>query len=96
MTASLETLVVAAYVFADAMPIPRPGPPGKTTDSELVALADRLDDLGQPVSAAGILGVHRLLTQPDSVLYTRPSFDKQPRDVGAELGATIDRLEVHR
>jgi hypothetical protein len=39
MTASLETLVVAAYVFADALWIPRPGPVGKITDEELIALA---------------------------------------------------------
>jgi hypothetical protein len=39
MTASLETLVVAAYVFATSVAIPRPGPPGKVTDHELIALA---------------------------------------------------------
>ncbi len=39
MTASLETLVIAAYVFADSLPIPRSGPAGKTTDSELIALS---------------------------------------------------------
>jgi hypothetical protein len=39
MTASLETLVVAAYVFACSLSIPRPGPAGKITDQELVALA---------------------------------------------------------
>ena len=39
MTASLETLVVAAYVFADSLAIPRPGPAGKVTDPELIALA---------------------------------------------------------
>jgi hypothetical protein len=39
MTASLETLVIAAYVFADSLPIPRSGPPGKATDQELIALA---------------------------------------------------------
>jgi hypothetical protein len=64
--------------------------------SELIALADRLDDFERPVSAAGILGVHRLLTEPGSVLYSRPSFDKQPRDIGAELGAILDGLEVSR
>jgi hypothetical protein len=64
--------------------------------SELIALADRLDDFERPVSAAGILGVHRLLTEPGSVLYSRPSFDKQPRDIGAELGAILDGLEVCR
>lgn len=39
MCASLETLVVAAYVFACSLRIPRPGPPGKVTDQELIALA---------------------------------------------------------
>jgi len=39
MCASLETLVIAAYVFADSLRISRPGPPGNTTDAELVALA---------------------------------------------------------
>jgi hypothetical protein len=39
MTASLETLVVAAYVFATSLWIPRPGPEGKVTDQELIALA---------------------------------------------------------
>jgi hypothetical protein len=39
MTASLETLVVAAYVFADSLSIPRAGPAGKITDKELIALA---------------------------------------------------------
>ncbi len=39
MDASLETLVVAAYVFACSLPIPRPGPAGSVTDQELIALA---------------------------------------------------------
>ena len=39
MTAELETLVVAAYVFATSLPIPRPGPRGLITDQELIALA---------------------------------------------------------
>jgi hypothetical protein len=39
MTAELETLVVAAYVFAASLPIPRPGPQGLITDQELIALA---------------------------------------------------------
>jgi Transposase DDE domain len=39
MTASLETLVIAAYIFADGAAIPRPGPRGKITDAELIALA---------------------------------------------------------
>jgi hypothetical protein len=39
MCASLETLVVAAYVLADSFSFPRPGPAGKTNDQELIALA---------------------------------------------------------
>ncbi len=39
MTACLETLVVAAYVFATSVSIPRPGPEGLITDHELIALA---------------------------------------------------------
>jgi hypothetical protein len=39
MTATLETLVVAAYIFADGVAIPRPGPKGKASDAELIALA---------------------------------------------------------
>jgi hypothetical protein len=64
--------------------------------SELIALADRLHDHGQPVSAAGILAVRRLLTEPDSVLYARPLFAERSRDIGAELGAILDGLEVCR
>jgi hypothetical protein len=39
MSASLETLVIAAYVFATTLPYCRSGPQGKATDAELVALA---------------------------------------------------------
>jgi hypothetical protein len=39
MCASLETLVIAAYVFATSLSIPRPGPEGKVSDHELIALA---------------------------------------------------------
>lgn len=48
MTASLETLVVAAYMFADGVVIPRPGPSGKTTDAELIALAVAQAAMGIP------------------------------------------------
>jgi len=39
MDASLETLVIAGYVFAASLSIPRPGPQGLVTDHELIALA---------------------------------------------------------
>jgi hypothetical protein len=48
MTASLETLVIAAYVFADSIPIPRPGPEGKIADPELIALAVAQASMGEP------------------------------------------------
>jgi hypothetical protein len=48
MTASLETLVVAAYIFADGVSIPRPGPHGKITDAELIALGVAQASMGIP------------------------------------------------
>jgi hypothetical protein len=39
MDASLETLVIAGYVFATSLSIPRPGPEGLVSDQELIALA---------------------------------------------------------
>ena len=49
MDASLETLVVAAYVFATSLSIPRPGPAGLVTDAELIALAVAAGDHGPRV-----------------------------------------------
>jgi hypothetical protein len=60
--------------------------------AELTALADRLDDLDRPVSLSGMHAVRRLLTDPDGVLYARPFVG----DIGQELAAFTDRLEVHR
>jgi hypothetical protein len=37
--ASLDTLVVAGYVFACSLSIPRPGPEGLVTNQDLIALA---------------------------------------------------------
>ena len=48
MTASLETLVVTAYLFADEQAVPRPGPKGEITDAELVALAVAQASIGVP------------------------------------------------
>jgi Transposase DDE domain len=76
MTASLETLVVAAYVFAQSLSIPRPGPAGKITDGELIALAVAQAATGL-VSDRQFLGlVDRLLPGwfphlPDQTQYNR-------------------------
>jgi len=62
MTSDLETLVVAAYYFADCLPSPRgPGRPAEVTDAELVALAVCQAAMGIP-SDRQFLGLvaHRL------------------------------------
>jgi hypothetical protein len=51
----------------------------------LTVLADRLDDLERPVSAAGVLAVRRLLTDPDGPRYGRPLPDEKAPDAGAGL-----------
>jgi|SRR5690349_13781830 len=61
MTASLETLVVAAYVFADSLPIPRSGPAGKASDAELIALAVAQAILGIPSDRQFLGVIERLL-----------------------------------
>ena len=62
--------------------------------AELIALADRLDDLDRPVSAAGILAVRRLLTEPGSALYASEWMDAPAPDPGRELAAVLASLEV--
>jgi hypothetical protein len=76
MTASLETLVIAAYVFATTFRIPRPGPVGKVSDEEIVALAVAQAITGA-VSDRRFLGtIDRLLPGcfpdlPDQAQYNR-------------------------
>jgi hypothetical protein len=48
LSASLETLVVAAYMFADEAAVPRSGPQGSTSDAELVALSVAQASIGIP------------------------------------------------
>ena len=91
MTASLETLVVAAYVFAHALPIPRPGPQGKITDAELIALAVAQASVGEP-SDRKFLGMiaYRLpgwfAHLPDQTQYNRRLRRLAPYIVMVQLG----------
>ena len=61
MTASLETLVIAAYIFGDGAATPRPGPQGKVSDAELVALAVCQAAVGIPSDRQFLGLVERLL-----------------------------------
>jgi hypothetical protein len=76
MCASLETLTIAAYVFATTFRLPRPGPAGKVTDAEIVALAVAQAITGT-VSDRRFLGtIGRLLPGffpdlPDQTQYNR-------------------------
>ena len=76
MCASLETLTIAAYVFATTFRLARPGPVGKVTDAEIVALAVAQAITGI-VSDRRFLGtIGRLLPDlfpdlPDQTQYNR-------------------------
>jgi Transposase DDE domain len=76
MTASLETLVIAAYVFADQSLVPRPGPAGKITDAELVALSVAQASIGAPSDRQFLGLIGKLLPGwfphlPDQTQYNR-------------------------
>lgn len=76
MTAELETLVVAAYVFATSLSIPRPGPSGLITDQELIALAVAQAVTGLPSDRQFLGMVRRLLPGwfghlPDQTQFNR-------------------------
>lgn len=90
MTASLETLVVAAYVFACGLSIPRPGPAGKITDQELVALAVAQAICGVPSDRQFLGLVARLLPGwfghlPDQSQYNRRLRRLTPWLTGVQL-----------
>jgi hypothetical protein len=76
MDASLETLVIAGYVFATSLSIPRPGPEGLVSDQELIALcvAQAITGLSSDRQFLGTIG--KLLPGffphlPDQTQYNR-------------------------
>ena len=79
MTASLETLVVAAYVFACSLSIPRPGPAGKITDQELIALAVAQAMLGIPSDRQFLGQIARLLPGWFAHLPDQSQFNRRLR-----------------
>ncbi len=79
MTAELETLVVAAYVFATSLSIPRPGPAGLITDQELIALAVAQAVTGLPSDRQFLGMVRRLLPGWFAHLPDQTQFNRRLR-----------------
>lgn len=87
MTASLETLVIAAYVFADTLPIPRSGPPGKATDQELIALAVAQALIGIPSDRQFLGVVGKLLPGFFPELPGQSQFNRRLRRLTPQIAA---------
>jgi hypothetical protein len=85
MTAELETLVVAAYVFATSLSIPRPGPPGLITDQELIALAVAQAVTGLPSDRQFLGMVRRLLPGWFSHLPEQTQYNRRLRRLTPQI-----------
>jgi hypothetical protein len=85
MTAELETLVVAAYVFATSLSIPRPGPPGLITDQELIALAVAQAVTGLASDRQFLGTVRRLLPGWFPHLPDQTQFNRRLRRLTPEI-----------
>ena len=92
MTASLETLVIAAYVFADAVPIPRPGPKGAITDAELVALAVAQAAMGVPSDRQFLGIVGKVLPGWFPRLPCQPQYNRRLRRLAPAIAAVQLRV----
>jgi Transposase DDE domain len=92
MTASLETLVVAAYIFADEVAIPRPGPNGKITDGELVALAVAQAAMGVPSDRQFLGLVGKLLPGWFPHLPEQSQYNRRLRRLAPTLAAVQLRI----
>jgi Transposase DDE domain len=87
MTASLETLAIAAYVFACSLRIPRPGPEGKVTDQELIALAVAQAATGLCSDRQFLGAVGRLLPGYFPKLPDQSQFNRRLRRLAPQLTA---------
>jgi hypothetical protein len=85
MTASLETLVIAAYVFAEALSIPRSGPPGKATDQELIALSVAQAIIGVPSDRQFLGIVEKLLPGFFPELPGQSQFNRRLRRLTPQI-----------
>lgn len=92
MTASLETLVVAAYMFADGAAIPRRGPRGKVTDAELVALAVAQAAMGIPSDRQFLGLVGKVLPGWFPHLPEQSQYNRRLRRLAPTLAAVQLRI----
>ncbi len=92
MTASLETLVVAAYMFADGAAIPRRGPRGKVTDAELVALAVTQAAMGIPSDRQFLGLVGKVLPGWFPHLPEQSQYNRRLRRLAPTLAAVQLRI----
>lgn len=92
MTASLETLVVAAYMFADGAAIPRRGPRGKVTDAELVALAVAQASMGIPSDRQFLGLVGKVLPGWFPHLPEQSQYNRRLRRLAPTLAAVQLRI----
>jgi hypothetical protein len=91
MTASLETLVVASYLFADEMAIPRPGPRGEITDAELIALAVAQAAMGIPSDRQFLGVVSKVLPGWFPHLPSQSQYNRRLR----RLAPAIAAVQLH-
>ena len=87
MSASLETLVVAAYVLADGAAVPRSGPDGLTTDAELVALAVAQAAIGIPSDRQFLGLIEKLLPGWFPHLPCQSQYNRRLRRLAPLLAA---------
>lgn len=92
MTASLETLVIAAYMFADGAAIPRRGPRGKVTDAELVALAVAQASMGIPSDRQFLGLVGKVLPGWFPHLPSQSQYNRRLRRLAPTLAAVQLRI----
>jgi hypothetical protein len=85
MDASLETLVVAGYVFATSLSIPRPGPAGRVSDPELIALAVAQAITGVCSDRQFLGQIARLLPGWFPVLPDQPQYNRRLRRLTPHL-----------
>src|SRR5206468_4587453 len=94
MSASLETLVVAAYIFADGAAVPRCGPLGKTTDAELVALSVAQAAMGIPSDRQFLGLVGKVLPGWFPHLPCQSQYNRRLRRLAPCLAAVQLRLSA--